>query len=62
MPETVEMSRQKIATMLHQLTVVRERENLNPVSEHHLQTHTGWLEEAFAGAAEAAEPPEEADV
>lgn len=55
MSETVEMSRQKVATMLHQLTLVREREFLEPVSEHHLGTHTEWLETALAESAAEAE-------
>ena len=44
-PETVEIDRQKVTTMLHQLTLTRERERLSPVSDEHLDTATTWLEE-----------------
>lgn len=49
-PETVEIDRQKVTTMLHQLTVTRERETLSPVAAEHLGTATQWLDEALQDA------------
>lgn len=46
-PETVEIDRQRVTTMLHQLTLTRERERLSPVSDEHLDTATTWLEESL---------------
>jgi len=45
--ETVEIDQQKVTTMLHQLTLTRERERLSPVSDEHLDTATTWLEESL---------------
>lgn len=45
--ETIEIDQQKAATMLHQLTLTRERERLSPVSDEHLDTATTWLEESL---------------
>jgi hypothetical protein len=47
-PEIVEIDRQKVAIMLHQLTLTRERERLSLVSDDHLDTATTWLEESLA--------------
>jgi hypothetical protein len=58
-PETVEIDRQKVTIMLHQLTLTRERERLSPVSDDHLDTATTWLEESLAADNERSEevPP-----
>ena len=54
-PETVEIDRQKVTIMLHQLTLTRERERLSPVSDDHLDTATTWLEESLAADTERSE-------
>jgi len=50
--ETIEVDRQRAATMLHQLTLTRERECLSPVSDEHVDTATTWLEESLREASD----------
>lgn len=54
-PDTVEIERKKVTTMLHQLTVTRERESLTPVGDEHLKTACEWLDEALIESSEDVE-------
>jgi len=47
MTDTIEIEREKVATMVHQLTLTAERGHMPPVSQEHVETARDWLVEAM---------------